>query len=155
MHHLDAASALSDACAAPYERALTLLALAELRLAMGDRDGVRAALCEARTLLVPLEARPALARADAITASVTDLPPARSAGTTALAPPVAPHPAGLTAREVEVLRLVAAGQSSREMAAALCRSERTVERHIENIYRKIAARNRADATVFALRHQLT
>lgn len=61
----------------------------------------------------------------------------------------------LSEREVAVLRLVAAGKSNREMAAALCRSERTIERHIENIYRKIAAHNRADATAYALRHHLT
>jgi DNA-binding NarL/FixJ family response regulator len=64
-------------------------------------------------------------------------------------------PAGMSAREVMVLRLLAVGKSNREMAATLCRSERTVERHIENIYRKIAARNRADAVAYALRHQLT
>ena len=40
------------------------------------------------------------------------------------------------------------------MAGLLCRSERTVERHLENIYRKVGARNRADATAFALRHGL-
>lgn len=66
-----------------------------------------------------------------------------------------PPPARLTAREVAVLRHIAVGRSNREMAEILCRSERTIERHIENIYRKIAARNRADATAFALRHQLT
>ena len=53
-----------------------------------------------------------------------------------------------------MLRLVAEGRSNREMAEVLCRSERTIERHLENIYRKIAARNRADATAFALRHRL-
>jgi DNA-binding NarL/FixJ family response regulator len=56
---------------------------------------------------------------------------------------------------VAVLRHVAVGRSNREMAVILCRSERTIERHIENIYRKIAARNRADATAFALRHHLS
>ena len=65
------------------------------------------------------------------------------------------QPAGMSAREVAVLRLLAVGKSNREMAATLCRSERTIERHIENIYRKIAARNRADAVAYALRHHLT
>lgn len=73
-------------------------------------------------------------------------------------PPAAPappaHPAGLTAREVEVLRLVAAGKSNREMAATLSLSERTIERHIENLYRKIGAHSKADATAFAYRHRL-
>jgi DNA-binding NarL/FixJ family response regulator len=77
-----------------------------------------------------------------------------------VAPPTVPEdqpPVGhrrLTAREVEVLRLIAAGMSNREMAVALCRSERTVERHLENIYRKIGAHSKADATAFAFRHHL-
>ena len=63
-------------------------------------------------------------------------------------------PGRLTAREIEVLRLAAAGRSNRETAAALSVSERTVERHIEGIYRTIGARNRADATAYAFRHGL-
>jgi DNA-binding CsgD family transcriptional regulator len=62
--------------------------------------------------------------------------------------------AGLTAREVEVLRLVATGHNSREMAATLVISEATVTRHITNLYAKIGARSRADATAFAYQHQL-
>ena len=61
---------------------------------------------------------------------------------------------GLTAREVEILRLVAAGQSNKEIAATLALSIRTVERHITNLYTKIDARGRADATAYALRHGL-
>ncbi len=63
---LAAALALAEACAAPYERALTLLALAELHLATGDRPRATTALAEARAILVPLGARPALARAAAL-----------------------------------------------------------------------------------------
>jgi predicted ATPase/DNA-binding NarL/FixJ family response regulator len=66
-----------------------------------------------------------------------------------------PGPNGLSRREVEVLRLVAAGRSNREVAAELSVSVRTVERHIENLYGKIGARNRADATAFAFRHGLS
>ncbi|MGN6675366.1 MAG: hypothetical protein ACTHMA_18895, partial [Thermomicrobiales bacterium] len=66
--HLTEALALADACAAPYERALCLLAQVELRAATGDRDGAQAALAEARTILEPLGAKPALARADALDA---------------------------------------------------------------------------------------
>ena len=74
-------------------------------------------------------------------------------------PPAAPStppslPGSLSPREVDVLRLIAAGLSNREMAAALCRSERTIERHIENIYHKIGAHNKAEATAFALRNGL-
>ncbi len=60
------------------------------------------------------------------------------------------RPGGLTAREVEVLRLIAGGQTNNEIAEDLVLSVRTVERHIGNIYGKISARGRADATAYAL-----
>jgi DNA-binding NarL/FixJ family response regulator len=60
------------------------------------------------------------------------------------------YPASLTERQAEVLRLIAAGKTSREMAEKLVLSERTIQRHIANIYTKIGARNRAEATAFAL-----
>jgi DNA-binding CsgD family transcriptional regulator len=63
-------------------------------------------------------------------------------------------PDGLTAREAEVLGLIASGSSNTEIATELFLSVRTVERHITNIYRKIDARGRADAVNYALRHQL-
>jgi DNA-binding NarL/FixJ family response regulator len=62
--------------------------------------------------------------------------------------------AGLTLREVEVLRLVAAGKSNQELAEQLVLSIKTVERHIANIYTKIGAHGRVDATTFAHRHHL-
>jgi pimeloyl-ACP methyl ester carboxylesterase/DNA-binding CsgD family transcriptional regulator len=58
---------------------------------------------------------------------------------------------GLTAREVEVLRHLAAGETNAEIAADLSLSVNTVERHVSNIYRKIDARGRADATAYAIR----
>jgi DNA-binding NarL/FixJ family response regulator len=58
-------------------------------------------------------------------------------------------PAGLTPREVEVLRLVAAGGSNREIAAELVLSEKTVARHVANIFLKIGVSSRAAATAFA------
>jgi DNA-binding CsgD family transcriptional regulator/tetratricopeptide (TPR) repeat protein len=64
------------------------------------------------------------------------------------------HPAGLSDREVEVLRLVAQGKTNREIAAALVLSEKTVARHMTNIFNKILVENRAGATAFALRHGL-
>jgi tetratricopeptide (TPR) repeat protein len=64
--HLDAALALADACAAPYERALTLLALADVQALMGAHGPALAALGEAESICGPLQARPALARATAI-----------------------------------------------------------------------------------------
>ncbi len=65
-----------------------------------------------------------------------------------------PFPDGLTRREMEVLLLIAAGRSSREVAEELVLSVRTVERHITNIYGKINARGRADATAYAIGHEL-
>ena len=141
--HLGAALALADACAAPYERALALLALGELHWRARDVAAVEQPLAEARATCEELGAAPALARAG------------RLAAMRALVRPAAGHPDRLTEREAAVLRLVAAGQSNREAAAALAVSKRTVERHLENLYRKIAARNRADATAYALRHNLT
>jgi len=63
-------------------------------------------------------------------------------------------PDGLTNREVQVLRLVAGGRTSKEIAAELVLSVRTIERHVENIYGKIGGRNRADATAYALTRRL-
>jgi DNA-binding CsgD family transcriptional regulator len=60
----------------------------------------------------------------------------------------------LTPRETEVLRLIAAGRSSSEISAELTLSIRTVGRHITNLYAKIGARTRADATAYAIRHRL-
>ena len=61
-------------------------------------------------------------------------------------------PAGLTGREAEILRLLAEGRTNREIAATLVLSVHTIERHLANAYRKIGARNRADATAFVLRN---
>jgi len=63
-------------------------------------------------------------------------------------------PSGLTSREVEVLRLVARGLSNKEVARTLHVSSKTAGSHIEHIYTKIGVRNRAQATVFAMRHGL-
>ena len=63
-------------------------------------------------------------------------------------------PAGLTTRELEILTLVAAGKRSKEIAAELVLSISTVQRHIANIYVKIDARGRADATAWALTHHI-
>ena len=63
-------------------------------------------------------------------------------------------PGGLTRREVEVLRLVAAGKTNQEIASELFISERTASNHVSNIYRKIGCGNRAEATGYAHRHGL-
>jgi DNA-binding CsgD family transcriptional regulator len=61
----------------------------------------------------------------------------------------------LTPRETEILRLIAGGMTSKEISASLSLSIRTVGRHVTNIYEKIGAHNRADATAYALRHGIT
>jgi len=126
----------------PYERALTLLALVELRAATRAQDEVWRLLAEARGILAPLAARPALARADALAARLA-----------APAPAAAPaYPAGLTAREV--LRLVAEGLPNSAVAARLFLAPRTVNSHLTSIYTKLGVDNRAAATRFALEHGL-
>ena len=63
-------------------------------------------------------------------------------------------PAGLTAREVEVLRLLARGLSNKEIAERLVISPKTAGNHIEHIYAKIEASSRATASLFAVQHGL-
>jgi DNA-binding CsgD family transcriptional regulator len=64
------------------------------------------------------------------------------------------HPSGLTEREAAILRLLAKGMSNRELAEALVVSQKTVERHLANIYAKIGVNSRTAALAFALRHGL-
>jgi DNA-binding NarL/FixJ family response regulator len=61
---------------------------------------------------------------------------------------------GLTVREAEVLRLVAAGKTNREIAAELVLSERTVARHLDNIFSKLGVGTRTAAATFAVREGL-
>jgi HD-GYP domain-containing protein (c-di-GMP phosphodiesterase class II) len=70
------------------------------------------------------------------------------------APRRAEWPAGLSHREVEVLRLLAGGRSNREIAGLLVISPKTVGRHVENLYAKIGVSSRAAAAVFAMEHRL-
>jgi pimeloyl-ACP methyl ester carboxylesterase/DNA-binding CsgD family transcriptional regulator len=76
---------------------------------------------------------------------------ARSTPTTHRAPSTAARGTELSGREREVLRLIAAGESNGQIAATLGLSINTVERHVSNLYRKIDARGRADATAWAIR----
>lgn len=66
-------------------------------------------------------------------------------------PPAEPQASSMTARELDVLRLLATGDSNAEIARRLGIAVHTVERHTTNLYRKIGARGRADATAYALR----
>lgn len=65
-----------------------------------------------------------------------------------------PCRSALSCREAEVLGLLAAGRSNHQIAQALFLSPRTVQRHIANVYLKIGVHCRAEATAYALRHQL-
>ena len=68
--------------------------------------------------------------------------------------PVRATPAGLTEREVEVLRLLAQGKTNREIAEALVITEKTAGHHVEHIYAKADVSTRVGAALFAMRHDL-
>jgi DNA-binding NarL/FixJ family response regulator len=61
---------------------------------------------------------------------------------------------GLTQRELEVLKLVATGRTNRQIASELVLSEKTVDRHVSNIFAKLDVPSRAAATAYAFRHRL-
>jgi DNA-binding CsgD family transcriptional regulator len=137
-----AALKLADACEVPFERALTLLALAKLRLTMEDVTAATTCLEEVRQICIPLGAAPVLAQAEALATRLT----ARSSGQL--------YPAGLTKREVEVLRLLPRGLSNAEIADALFVSPRTVQTHLTNLYGKLGVGGRAEAVAYAMAHGL-
>jgi DNA-binding NarL/FixJ family response regulator len=68
------------------------------------------------------------------------------------------HPGGggaeLTGRELEILRLLAAGRTNREIARELVISERTVDRHVSNLFSKLDVQSRSAATAYAYEHEL-
>jgi DNA-binding NarL/FixJ family response regulator len=64
-------------------------------------------------------------------------------------------PAGITPREAQVLRLVAAGKTNRDIAVELVISEHTVARHLQNLFAKLGVSSRSAATAFAFEHSLT
>lgn len=114
----------------------------DLHWATGRVAEIDRALAEARVAFARLGAILALAHADQIAATLTPVPTECD------------YPRGLTAREIEVLRLVAVGRANHEIAAQLCISPNTVLRHVSNIFTKTGVANRAAAAVFALRHGL-
>lgn len=140
--HLQASLELADACEAPFERALTLLALAELREATGAQQQAKPLLDEVIAICTPLDARPTLSRAAELSSRLAAPTPTR-------------HPARLSDREAEVLRLVAKGMTNAEIADALSISPRTVQQHLTNLYAKLDVTSRAGATRFAVEHGLT
>jgi DNA-binding CsgD family transcriptional regulator len=150
--HYQAALEVAQAMQFRPEVALTYLSLAELLLNSYPGQHTEAAryLEVAQNELRTLGMAPALAHAQRLAAQADQAEKAAQDGV-----PSAPH--GLTAREPEVLRLVAAGKSNGEIAAALMVSIRTAERHVANIYAKLGTAGpvaRAAATAYALTHGL-
>ena len=122
---------------APYEAARTRVLVGLACRALEDADAAALELDAAADAFRELGASPDFARVE----SLREEPAARPAG-------------GLTGREVEVLRLVASGKTNREVAADLVISERTVARHVSNIFDKLGVPSRAAATAYAYEHGL-
>ena len=134
---------------APYETALARLELAQALLALGRHQAAAQQAREALDVFNQLGALPDAARAAALIGKIASTPRGRGDTTPTLA--------DLPPRELEVLRLIAAGKSNQEIARELVLSIRTVERHISNIYTKVGASGTdagAIATTYALHHGL-
>lgn len=123
---------------APYETARTRELLALACRAMGDEEGAALELHAARVVLEQLGAAPDVQRLASL-ADTGESPPADGI---------------LTRRELEVLGLVATGRTNRAVAEALSISEKTVARHVSNIFMKIGVSSRAAATAYAYEHRL-
>jgi DNA-binding NarL/FixJ family response regulator len=121
---------------APYEAARTRVPLARACRALGDDENADLEIDAARAAFERLGAQPDLARLDALIRH-----PERD-----------PH--GLTPREREVIALVATGKTNRAIAASLSISEKTVARHVANIFTKLGISSRAAATAYAYEHDL-
>jgi DNA-binding CsgD family transcriptional regulator len=119
----------------PYAAGLAQLVIGRALAALGDDGSARAELRSARSVLADLGARPAVEQIDQLLE-----PSAR--------------PRGLTEREVEVLRLVASGRSNAQIAEELFLSERTVARHLSNIFTKLEVGSRTAAAAFAFENGL-
>jgi DNA-binding CsgD family transcriptional regulator len=123
--------------AAPYIAARIRLLLGRAYRALGDREGAGLEWDAARGVFEQLGATPDLAT---LAASVGGAPPGDT------------H--GLTPRELQVLRLVASGRTNKAIARELRLSERTIDRHLSNIFTKLHVSSRAAATAFAYEHGL-
>jgi ATP/maltotriose-dependent transcriptional regulator MalT len=122
---------------APYEAARVRVLIGLACREIGDDDGAEMELDAARWVFERLGAAPDLARIEQFSRTAA-----------------ADHVGGLTGREMEVLALIAAGQTNREIATALVLSEHTVRRHVQNIFAKLGVSSRAAATAYAFRHEL-
>jgi DNA-binding CsgD family transcriptional regulator len=133
--YLRKAAAMWSGIPAPYDAARARLQIGCCLRALGDEESATAQLSTARRTFRELGAAPAAAEASRL-----------------LAPPSLPD--GLTAREVEVLRLVATGRSNTQIAADLVLSEKTVARHLSNIFAKVGVTSRTAAAAYAFEHGL-
>jgi DNA-binding NarL/FixJ family response regulator len=122
---------------APYLAAKIRVLLGMADRASGDEDGARMELEAAQSVFRNLGAPRDLERVRA-----------------SLAERQTERPFGLTAREIEVLRLVARGKTNKAIAHELFLSEKTIDRHVSNIFDKIGVPSRAAATAFAFEHRL-
>jgi ATP/maltotriose-dependent transcriptional regulator MalT len=153
----DEAALAWEAASEPYPLAVTLLRSAEAALGAGDPEGGTTRLRRAAELAQRLGATPLsgdialLARRARITLG----PPGDTADARAAPAPIAePERMGLTTREQEVLRLVAAGRSNREIASELFISVKTASVHVSNILRKLGVSSRGQAAAAAHRLRL-
>ncbi|HEX5070616.1 MAG TPA: response regulator transcription factor [Vicinamibacterales bacterium] len=126
---------------APYLDARIRVLVARAFRALGDEEGAALELEAARRVFIQLGAAPDVSITDALIAAPT--------GTVA---PARPDPKGLSRRELEVLRLVAMGKTNKVIAGELFVSEKTIDRHVSNIFVKIDVSSRAAATAWAFRH---
>jgi DNA-binding CsgD family transcriptional regulator len=122
---------------APYEAARARVLVGLACRALGDDDAAALELAAARGVFAELGAEPDLARVESLALG---------------AAPADAH--GLTQRELEVLRMVAAGATNKAIAAELVLSERTVDRHVSNILAKLRVSSRSAATAYAYEHEL-
>jgi DNA-binding CsgD family transcriptional regulator len=122
---------------APYETARARIPIALACRALGDEDGAEMELDVARSVFEGLAAAPDVGRV--VELSQVEAP--RAAG-------------GLTARETQVLSLIAAGKSNRAIATELVISEKTVASHVSHIFTKLNLTSRAAATAYAYEHDL-
>lgn len=122
----------------PYEAAQVRMLLAAACRAAGDEEAARLELGTARAVFERLGAVPDARRAAALLGGGSRRR----------------LPGGLTAREAEVLRLVASGGTNKDIARSLVISEHTVARHLNNIFAKLGVGSRASATAYAYAHDL-
>ena len=140
----DAAAAAWESLGQPYPLAYALLRAAAAAAAAGDRDAAASRLQQAAELAGQLRARPLLAQISRLARRAH----VEIAGTSPDGPAA---PFGLTGRELEVLRLVAAGLGNREIAAELFISPKTASVHVSKILGKLGVASRGEAAATAHR----